>query len=224
MKIVFVLLMSSLSVLVQAQSISFKIDGLVEDTKGAKFAYLSTLSQQIQISSDKLFLMVPIVDGKFEFKGSFDLEGKSIQWASIFFDERGNITKDELALKFKNLIWVTGRDPHLIKIVLEDLSLQVKSREETKMAIVTKNGIYTKQSYDLLDAVRRSGKDTKELASFIKTHPNSPISLKALLSVSFSSADERRDVESVTTLFKGLTKEIQTSKEGIAMKKELNIK
>lgn len=224
MKILFVILMGSLSFLVKAQSISFKIDGLVEDTKGAKFAYLSTLSQQIPISSDKLFLMVPVVDGKFEFKGSFDLEGKSIQWANIFFDERGNITNDELALKFKNLIWVSGRDPHLIKIVLEDLSLQVKSREETKMAVVTKDGTYTKQSYDLLEATRRRGKDAKELASFIKTYPNSPISLKALLSISFSSNEEKNNVEPIATLFKGLTKEIQMSKEGIAMKKELNIK
>lgn len=219
MKIVFVLLMSSLSLLVKAQEIHFKIDGLIEHTKGAKFAYLSTLSQQIPISSDKLFQMVPVVDGKFQFQGSFDLEGKSIQWASIFFDERGNITKDELALKFKNLIWVTGRDPHLFKIVLEDLSLRAKNREEAKMAVITKNGTYTKQSYDLLEATRTRGKDARELANFIKTHPNSPISLKALLSISFSSNEE-----SLPTLFKSLTKEVQTSKEGASLKKELNIK
>jgi hypothetical protein len=220
MKTLFTIIASLFYYTLSAQTINFTIDGNIENPLHAKYAYLSTLSQQIPISSDKIFIAVPVVNGKFEFKGSFNLEGKMMQQACIFFDDRANISKDELALKFKNLIWVTGREPHLLRIILENLSLQVKGRDENSIANVTNNGIYTKQYYEYILANK---KGRKELVDFIKKYKNSPISLIALQSVYFRE-EEQNSRETVSSLFNELTLPIKTSKEGQAMKKSLSIK
>lgn len=202
-----------------AQTINFKIDGIVESSKSAKYAYLTTMSQQIPISSDKLFIRVPVVNGKFEFNSSFNLEGKNMQFGAIFFDERGNISKEEVALKFKNLIWVTERDPHLLKIVIENLTIQSKSRDEMLTAKIIKNGIYTNQ-YNEARLAGRAGR--KELVNFITKHNTSPMSLVALQSLYFkdSSPDSK---ESVSSVFYKLSSGLRNSKDGREMKKKLNI-
>ena len=84
MKTFFTIIASLFYYTLSAQTINFTIDGNIENPLNAKYAYLSTLSQQIPISSDKIFIAVPVVNGKFEFKGSFNLEGKMMQQACIF--------------------------------------------------------------------------------------------------------------------------------------------
>ena len=78
MKALITLILTFNTFLTFAQNVKFNIEGRIEDTKNAKYAYLSTLSQQIPISSDKIFMITPIVDGKFGFQGVFDLMVKHI--------------------------------------------------------------------------------------------------------------------------------------------------
>lgn len=203
-----------------SQTINFKINGEILNSKNANYAYLTTLSQQIPISSDKLFIKVPVVNGKFEFKNSFDLEGKNFQFAAVFFDERGNITKEEVALKFKNIIWVTERDPHLLKIALEDMTIQSKSRDEMLTAKITENGNYTKQ-YNEYRIAARAG--SRELVDLIIQHKDSPISLVALQSLYFKEPSPNSE-ESVSSVFYKLSPALRASKDGQEMKKILNIK
>ena len=202
-----------------AQTINFKIDGEILNPKNASYAYLTTLSQQIPISSDKLFISVPVVNGKFQFNSSFDLEGKNFQFAAVFFDERGNITKEEVALKFKNIIWVTEREPHLLKIVLEDMTIQSKGRDEMLTAKITENGIYTKQ-YNEYRVAARAGR--RDLVDFIIKYKDSPISLEALNRLSFKDFSQDSK-ETLSSVFYKLSPAIRTSKDGQERKKTLNI-
>ena len=126
MKALITLILTFNTFLTFAQNVKFNIEGRIEDTKNAKYAYLSTLSQQIPISSDKIFMITPIVDGKFGFQGVFDLDGKAYQQACVFVDERGNISKEELLSKFRQSVWLIGREENLRGIILEDLTLGIE--------------------------------------------------------------------------------------------------
>lgn len=219
MKIRFTLCLILFYLTANAQTINFKINGEILNSKNASYAYLTTLSQQIPISSDKIFIKVPVVNGKFEFNSSFDLEGKNFQFAAVFFDERGNITKEEVALKFKNIIWVTEREPNLLKIVLEDMTIQSKGRDEMLTAEITENGIYTKQ-YNEYRIAARAGR--RDLVDFIIKYKDSPISLEALQSLDFADPSPNSK-ESLSSVFYQLTPALRNSKDGQEMKKRLNI-
>jgi hypothetical protein len=221
MKIFFAILVSFISFTVSGQVIKFKINGVVQNSKEAKYAYLTTLSQQIPISSDRIFIKIPIVDGKFEFNGTFDLEGRNFQFANIFLDERGNITQEEVALKFKNLIWVSGRESFLFKIVLENFSFFTKSRNDIFTANITKDGVLNKDFIAYRAAIKE-GK--KPLIQFTKSHTTSPISLLALQSISFMGDAADKPGESIGELFYTLSPKITNSLDGKSMKKTLTIK
>lgn len=223
MKFLFTVIGSIFSLALSAQTIQFKIDGTIESNKNAKYAYLTTLSQQIPISSDKIFIKVPVINGHFEFNGNFELEGRNLQFANIFFDERDNITKDEIALKFKNIIWVSGRDNHIVRMILENMTLQVKGKDEAKGAIIIENGILTKQ-FNVFSQFLRND-DVTKLIAFIKANSDSPISLNALDAIcSFYKDDLKNLNETIPNLFNILSPKIKEGKDGQEMKKKWNIK
>lgn len=201
-----------------AQEITFKITGTIQNPGKAKYAYLTTLSQQIPISSDKVFIKAPIVNGKFEFNGSFDLLGKNLQQASVFVDERDNITKGEVALKFKNLIWVSGRDPHLLRVYLENLDF-VSPAADNMLPPKIISGRLTQDFYTFLEGI----KDRANIAAFIRKNPVSPVSLLALEHISFLREDDIKPRDSVAQLFYSLSPELKNSNEGKALKRELHI-
>lgn len=217
----FIIMICIAPLCVSGQVIKFKINGVVQNLKDAKYAYLTTLSQQVTIASDKVFIKVPIVDGKFEFNGSFDLEGRDIQFANIFLDERGNITKEEVASKFKNLIWVSGRENFLFKAILENFSFFTKSREDIFASDVTKEGTINKDFIAYHTAIKAG---RQQLISFIKSHITSPISLLALQSISFMGDASSKPGDSMTELFNNLSPKVKNSSDGKLMKEKLNIK
>jgi len=211
---------------VHAQTIKFNIKGTIANTDSIKYAYLTTLSQQIPISSDKIFMVVPVVDGKFEFKGDFDLKGEDFQFANVFVEERGNITKEEALSKFRRLIWVTGVRKNTRVIILEDLTLSINAYGETKEAIISEGGVLTKQIDERTKAAQAGN---REMIQFVKRHPNSKISFYEVEEVTsmYNSAHKDRYNSiwgSPSELFNELSAELKNSKRGIALKKRIDEK
>ena len=211
---------------VHAQTIKFNIKGTIANTVSIKYAYLTTLSQQIPISSDKIFMVVPVVNGKFEFNGDFDLKGEDFQFANVFVEERGNISKEEALSKFRRLIWVTGVRKNNRVIILEDLNLSINAYGETIDAIISEGGILTKQIDEWTKAIRAGN---REMIQFVKRHPNSKISFYAVKEVlSWYNAAFRDKVDSwygsPSELFIILSAELRNSKKGIDLKKRIDEK
>lgn len=217
------LIFTSFALLSTAKTIEYKIQGNVKDMTHARFAYLSTLSQNRTISSSKIFMVEPIINGEFSFNGSFDLEDKDFQDACVFIDERGNISKEELTSKFEQLIWVTGRDNNLRSIILEDLKLDIEDLNKVKISKVVSEGLLTKQSDEASKAVRAKN---RKLLGFVKKHPDSPISFREVGEVtSLFELSRKERYESLwgspIELYAVLSKRLQNSKRGIALKKEI---
>jgi len=220
--LVLVLLLSNVRGIAQIKS--FKISGIVHDVDSAKFAYLTTLSQQQTISSDKVFMVVPIVDGKFQFTGSLDLEQKKYQYACVFLDVRGNISKEETLSKFRRLIWITGKTKNIKKIIMEDLHLDITGYSKVIDAKVLAGGKLTKQSDETSLAIRQ-----RRLIDVIKKYPDSPVSFDQVSTVT-SLTDQFNKDKSASLygtpdeLFEQLSLKQRTSKEGIALKKKIDAK
>ena len=219
MKILSTILICLLSMATNAQTIHFKIEGTVTDTTDVKFAYLSTLAKQISVSSDKLFLKVPIVDGKFAFDSHFDLEGKSMQQAFMFLDKRDNITQEEVALKLENIVWIIGFQPNFLRVILEDTRLQVENKQQLSTAVITGGGVYTNHLREWAAAIR---KGRKALVEFIWTHTTSPVSLIAIHDMLPPEPGETvPQNETSLALFNSLSPQIKASKDGQEIKKGL---
>lgn len=220
--ILLVFILSSAS----AQITKFTIKGVIANTDSIKYAYLTTLSQQIPISDEKIFMVTPVVDGKFEFNGTFDLEGKDYQYASVFVEERGNISKEEALSKFRNLIWVTGRRRNARLLVLENLTLSIDEYGKTKVSKIIEGGILTKQDDEYKMAIRDGG---RQLISFIKKYPDSPISYSCVKeTTSLFDAAHRDKFTSLwgspSELFNELSPKLKNSKQGIELKKSIDAK
>lgn len=226
MKYIITLVILFNSIILLAQPIKFNIQGELKNNEHAKFAYLSTLSQQTTISSPKIFIISPIINGKFSFKGIFNLEGKDYQQACVFVDERSNISKEELASKFKQLIWIIGRENNLRLIVLEDLKLKIEGQDQMKVSEITAAGKLTKQLDELHLA---SVKGNKELLVFIKKYPDSPISfdeVKALTNMAQASNEDKIESRwgSPVEQYALLSSRLKKSIKGILLKKQLDEK
>ncbi|QIL39980.1 DUF4369 domain-containing protein [Pedobacter sp. HDW13] len=209
-----------------AQNINFTIKGEISNTDSIKYAYLTTLSQQIPISSDKIFMVMPVINGKFEFKGAFDLEGKDYQYASVFFEERGNISKEEALSKFRNLIWLTGARRNAKLIVLEDLTLSIDNYGNTKAAKITDKGILTRQSDEVTEAIK--ARDRKMIA-FVKKYADSPVAFYQVEQITSMFDVSRKDrMQSMyglpLELFNELSPRLKNSKKGLELKKNIDDK
>lgn len=212
-------------VMLIAQEIKFHVQGLVQDTSHAKFAYLSTLTHRVDLASQKIFMVAPVVDGKFEFKGTFDLEGKDSQVACVFVDDRGNISKEELASKYKLLVWVADREENIRVITLENLSLAIQGRDEMKDAKVVKDGVLTKQLDEWTIAYRSK---KAGMIGFIKKYPDSPKNLEYLRSLidfaTLPNADKLvAEYGRAEEMYPLLSERLKNSKRGIALGKKLKI-
>jgi len=208
-----------------AQLINFNIEGHVKNTKDAHFAYLTTKTQQLTIASDKIFMVTPIIDGKFVFKGTFELKkDKTFQNATIIIDKRGNITKAEAASKFDNFIWISDLTNNTRNILLENLKIDIDSISNTKNAKISSGGILTRQ-LDSLNLATRTG--DRKMLKVIKQFPNSPLSIDKVKMYASSVTPENKDlVESSVglplELFNQLSPQLKMSKEGIALKKKID--
>jgi hypothetical protein len=212
------------SFFLSAQVMKFRIQGTVQDTEHARFAYLSTSSHQINISSSKIFMVTPVVNGKFEFNGTFDLDGKYYQHACIIIDDRGTISKDELASRFRSLVWVVGRESNIKHIVLEDMKLDIEGRDQANTSKILEGGTLTRQFEEEGQAVRAGD---RKLMGFVKKYRDSPIALDAVQQVSDMTTLANRDKLAAlwgkpSELYVLLSDRLKNTKQGLSLKKEIN--
>jgi len=204
-----------------SQITKFTVSGTLKDVKQAKFAYLSTLSQRIPISSPKVFIVAPVINGKFEFVGTFDLEGKEYQHACVFVSDRGNISREELESKFRQLIWLVGRENNLRGIILEDVQLEADSPDKMSNAVVVGGGILTQQLDESNEAFKIKN---RKMLEFVKKYPDSPVSFDAVSSISEPSPKYKRERlngiwGSPTELYNLLSERLRNSKKGQELKR-----
>jgi hypothetical protein len=209
-----------------AQNINFTVKGEISNTDSIRYAYLTTLSQQIPISSDKIVMVTPVINGKFEFKGVFDLEGKDYQYASVFLEERGNISKEEALSKFRNLIWVTGLRKNARLIVLEDLTMSIDNYGKTKESKITEKGILTRQSDDVTEAIKARN---RKIIAFVKKYSDSPVAFYQVEQITSMFDDSSKDrMQSIwgspLELFNELSPRLKNSKKGLELKKSIDDK
>ncbi|WP_316736173.1 TlpA disulfide reductase family protein [Pedobacter aquatilis] len=225
MKFYLLTLLLCSSVFANAQLLNFNIQGEIKDTTGAKFAYLTTKTQQLTIASDKIFMVSPIIDGKFNFKGTFDLGDKKFQHATIIIDKRGNITKEEAASRFDNFIWISEKS-NMRNIILESLKINIENIQSVKMASIVEKGTLTK-NLDSIGLAYRTG--NRKMLTVIKQFSNSPLSFDVVRrNTANFSAEDADYTESREGLpleqFNQLSSDIKMSKDGLALKKKIDTK
>ncbi|AOM80116.1 DUF4369 domain-containing protein [Pedobacter steynii] len=217
----FLLCISSFTSL--AQSIKFTIQGSLKDTKKAKFAYLTTLSHQVPISSDKLLMVTPIKDGKFNFRGTFELDNNTYQHAAVFIEERGNISKEELISKFGQLILITDREKNFKHIILEDIDLVIAEPDQMKTSRIASGGKQTRILYEWFAALRsKNGK----LLDFVRKFPDAQMSLDAVAEASSGISPLNQDkleaaFGSPKELYTLLSERLKKSEKGMALRKKI---
>lgn len=205
-----------------AQTINYTVKGQLIDTVDARYAYLMTLSYQIALSNDKVFQMAPVIDGKFEIKGSFDLEGKTYQQATVFFSRRANISKEEIQSKYRNFVWPSPYDRDTKTIALESMTLEVPSASKARFAKVVMGGTQT-TVYDLLNDSSKNG--YVDLPDLIRDNPDSQFSFVAVSDRSerFSYKDTIKTFWGTPlTLFPLLSDRLKNSPAGKALKAKID--
>ncbi|TDO20822.1 hypothetical protein [Pedobacter duraquae] len=205
-----------------AQNINYVIDGQILDTTNARYAYLMTISYQVALSSDKVFQVEPVTDGKFEFKGNFDLAGRPYQEASIFFSRRGNISKEEIQSKYRNFVWPSRYDRVVKTITLDSMTLEVSSAINARDAKIVAGG----KLAALYDAYALSSKnDYKDVLELIKHNPDSQATFDTINSLSgrFSYKDEIPTFWGTPlTLFPLLSERLRNSQAGKILKAKID--
>lgn len=170
-------------------------------------------------------MVSPIVNGKFDFKGTFDLGDKKFQYATIIIDKRGNISKEEAASKFDNFIWLSSK-AFMRNIILESLKINIEDKQSVANAVIVEKGLLTKNLDSLNDAQR---KGNRKLISAIKKYPNSPVSFSRVKDVlSYITLDNAESINSnygtPIELFNQLSPALRLSKDGLALKKKIDAK
>lgn len=204
-----------------AQTIKFTIEGVVQNPKNAKFAYL--VSNAPIAGKTDLFLVRPMDGNHFQLSATSDLEGKLLREGFIFIDERGDITLTEVKAKIKQKVWYVGGSANLKTIFLEDVKLDIENPYNLEPAKIISGGIYLQQSKDVLAAFR-----DKKILNFIKQNADSPIALMELSKLiplyygPFRSSGMGLDFGSPEELYGALSSRLQQTDEGKAIKKKID--
>ncbi|MBT2560041.1 hypothetical protein J7E50_19140 [Pedobacter sp. ISL-68] len=204
-----------------AQTIKFTVEGVVQNPKNAKFAYL--VSNATVAGKKDLFLVRPMDGNHFQLSATSDLEGKLLRAGFVFIDERGAITLAEVKAKIKQKVWYVGGSANLKTIFLEDVKLDIENPYNLEPAKIISGGIYLQQTKDVLAAFR----DKKKL-NFIKQNADSPIALMELSKLiplyysPFRSSGMGLDFGSPEELYSALSSRLKQSNEGKAIKKKID--
>jgi len=219
-KILFYLLLSPY--FLKAQITKFTVKGVIADTAGARYAYLTSLSRQNALSSDLYFKMVPIVNGKFEISGTFDLKGKPYQQGILFIHHRANITKKEIQSKFEHFIWPAYYSTDYKSISLETMTVAIPSGKQVNEMKVTEGGKITALRAEYNLSAKQGG---ERLIALLKANPDAQASLELVTtqSWSFSYRDTIKTYWGTPlTLFTMLSDRLQNSKEGKSLKQKMD--
>lgn len=205
----------------QAQTIKFTVEGLVQKPRNAKFVYL--VSETPVAGKTDLFLVKPMEDGVFKIPVVCSLEGQLLRRGFIFLDERGDITLDQVKSKIKQKVWFVGGSANLKSIYLEDIKLDIENPFNLSSAKIISGGVYLQQSNDAMEAFK-----DKKLLDFIQKNADSPISLMQLSNLMplfyglSRSSGMGPDFGSPVELYGALSKRLKESKDGVAIKKKID--
>lgn len=202
-----------------AQTIKFTIEGVVQNPKNAKFAYL--VSNSTVAGKPDLFLVKPMDGNHFQLSATSDLEGKLLRDGFIFIDERGDITLSEVKLNLKQKVWFVGGSANLKKIFLEDVKLNIENPYNLEPAKIISGGNYLQQTKAASKALR-----DKTLLAFVKQNSDSPIALMEVGNIiTFTRVSNfvfGPNFGSPAELYGALSNRLKQSAEGKAIKKKLN--
>ena len=219
-KLVFCFLLSPFCL--KAQITKFTVKGVVADTAGARYAYLTSLLRRTALSSNQYFQMVPIKNGKFEFSGTVDLKGKPNQYGMLIIHRRGNISKKDMESKLDNFLWPSRGTSDYKELILENMVLSIPSATQVKKARVIAGGAFTA----LDDAYADTYADgMKDLVALMRAHPDDLASLNMVANnvAGFSYRDTIKTYWGTPlTLFNLLSDRLKNSKEGKALKMRLD--
>jgi hypothetical protein len=203
----------------QAQTIRFTIEGVVQNPKNAKFAYL--VSDAPVEGKPGLFLIRPMEGNHFQLSATANLEGALLREGFIFVDERGDITLAEVKSKIKQKVWFVGGSANLKKLFLEDVKLDIENPYNLEAAKIISGGIYLRQTDDASKALR-----ARNLLAFVKQNADSPVALaevgKVMTFFRMPNFSLGPDFGSPAELYGALSGRLKNSKEGIAIKKKID--
>jgi len=156
-----------------AQTIKFTIEGVVQNPKNAKFAYL--VSDATVAGKPDLFLVRPMEGNHFQLSATSNLDGKLLRNGFIFIAERGDITLAEVKSKLKQKVWFLGGSANLKSIYLEDVKLEIENPYNLASAKIISGGIYLQQTEDATKALKE-----RKFLNFVKQNADSPVALVEL--------------------------------------------
>ncbi|WP_029279775.1 hypothetical protein [Pedobacter borealis] len=202
-----------------AQTIKFTVEGVVQNPKNAKFAYL--VSNAPIAGKTDLFLVRPMDGNHFQLSATSDLEGKLLRAGFIFIDERGDITLAEVKAKIKQKVWYVGGSANLKTIFLEDVKLDIENPYNLEPAKIISGGIYLQQTKDASAALRN-----RKMLDFVKQNADSPVALievvKVIKFLPLSNLKLGSDFGSPAELYGALSSRLQQTNEGKAIKKKID--
>jgi hypothetical protein len=202
-----------------AQTIKFTIEGVVQNPKNAKFAYL--VSNAPVAGKPDLFLVRTMEGNHFKLSATSNLEGALLREGFIFIDERGDITLAEVKAKIKQRVWFVGGSANLKKLFLEDVKLDIENPYNLEPAKIVSGGIYLQQSQDALKAFGE-----RKLLDFIKENADSPVALmevsRSLGYIRLSKLVAAPNFGSPVEMYGALSNRLKQTKEGKAIKKRLD--
>lgn len=202
-----------------AQTIKFTVEGVVQNPKSAKFAYL--VSDAPVAGKADLFLVRPMEGNHFQLSATANLEGKLLRQGFIFVDERGDITLAEVKTKIKQKVWFVGGSANLKAIFLEDVKLDIENLYNLAPAKIIDGGIYLQRTQDARQALR-----DKKLLAFVKQNADSPVALievgNLVRYVNMPALFKEFDFSSPAELYGALSSRLQLTDEGKAIKKEID--
>ncbi|MBB6239786.1 hypothetical protein HDC90_004447 [Pedobacter sp. AK013] len=202
-----------------AQTIKFTVEGIVQNPKSAKFAYL--VSDAPLAGKADLFLVRPMDGNHFQLSATSDLEGKLLREGFIFVDERGAITLAEVKAKIKQKAWYVGGSANLKRIFLEDVKLDIENPYNLASAKIVSGGIYLQQTKDATNALKE-----RKFLNFIKKNADSPVALievgNLVRYANIPGFFKEFDFSSPAELYSALSSRLQQTDEGKAIKKKID--
>ena len=219
MKYIKILFLLLLPIVTCGQVMKYHIKTVLAPNVKAKYAYLAMPKNLSSTEDPGKFLTVPVKDGAAEFRGTFDLGDDIIKTAYIFVDDRANITLPETISKVREGIW-SAKARH---IVVEDVTLEINSKDSVGSAHITKDGKLTKEMeeyYQMLDNGKEIG--------FFKKYPDSPMSLFQLqyvvlmyeLPLRSGLEAQGRDPR---VYYQLLSERLRSTQQGVALKKRMDL-
>ena len=203
----------------QAQTINFNIEGVIQKPKNAKYTYLVSNSNKAN-GNDDLFMVTPLKGNKFKIAGKSNLNGQLLRKAFVFLDESGTITLADVKSKIKQKAWFVGSSANLKSVYLEDAKFDMENPYNIKDAKIISGGTYLNQSEEFMLALRN-----RKILGFVKKNPDSPAALleidRLLRLFEFRKNRLEADFSSPTELFSALSPRLKNTKQGIALKQKI---